>query len=167
MLIFHLKIKSSPPQSDRWADLLQAKLRIWFNNECLGRGGGDRWKGLTSKYYICCSDRELGMWKIAAPAAVSTATFIHPFGYFVQCEYMVECHHNKALYTTQINKTCEIKDGWTKIHSLSSYRKQQALIIEMATNFIQAEFKNKINVLQTSSFSLTMIASTLIEQYRN
>lgn len=164
-LIFHLKIKSSPSQTDRWADLLEAKLRIWFNNECLGRGGGDRWKGLTSKYYICCSDRELGMWKMA-PAAVSTATFIHPFGYFVHCEYMVECHHNKALYTTQINKTCEIKEGWTKIHSLSSYRKQ-ALIIEMATHFIQAEFKNKMNVLQTSSFSLTMIASTLIEQYRN
>lgn len=101
VLIFCLKIKSTPPQTDRWADLLEAKLRIWFNNECLGRGWGVKscGQGLTSKYCICCSGREMAKWKTQA----STATFTCSFGYFVHCRYLVECHH-KGSYTLHLIK---------------------------------------------------------------
>lgn len=113
-LIFHLKIKSTPPQTDRWADLFEAKLRIWFNNECLGR-----WEDHPGRVWplnIASAAVAGKSGKTAASTAASPAASVHLFAYFVHCRYMDECRLNKALYTLQLNKTWDMRDGWTKIH---------------------------------------------------
>lgn len=102
-------------QTDRWADLFEAKLHIRFNNEYLaedgggGRGtaGGRRWRlGRVWPLNIASAAvAESGKkWKTATSAAASAAAaFTHLLGYFVLCRCMAERHHNKVLNTLELN----------------------------------------------------------------